>query len=340
MVDTSLAAPVGPASLRSLLWGSASAARESTVDLVVVQDDSASMCRADDAGPGVARLEAVRLAVSLLGPGARVGFVAFGAARRGQMIPLRRVRDAEDRRGLMAGIVAATYEKGGTDYGDGLRSAIDALMTGDVAYGWRPYCVPGRTAGVLLVSDGRLSDPNQLRELRERNGVYDCLRQRGVPVFTIGVGSAAHEPEAAAVLREMAVATGGRPFLAPTPGALLGACTEVVAQLSGRDWTADRPEQAPMVRFFDLGPGLREATFVAVKSAEDMVLRIVDADGKEVRCVARTSEGRFEHVTVADPGAGSWSAMITGAGEASVGLLTSVAHGLPAGRGGLDPGAG
>jgi len=206
----------------------------SAVDLVIVQDDSSSMYRSDGAAAHAARLEAVCLAISLLGVRARVGFIAFGTVNRGRSIPPRPVATEDQRRQLIAEVKAATYEKGGTDYGDALRAVVDALTDGDGAYGWPPYRADGRTAGVLLVSDGRVRDAQQLRQLREMGGVYETLRERGVPVFTVGVENAVREPEAAAVLREMAMATGGNAYLARTPGELMASCAAVIAELGSR----------------------------------------------------------------------------------------------------------
>lgn len=215
-------------------WG------ESSLDLVLVQDDSVSICRADGDDLPAMRLEAARRAVSLLAPGARIAFIAFGAADQGRVIPLESIDCDQDRRAAIARMEAATFEKGGTDYVDALRAVIDALTEGDPAYGWPRYRAEGRTVGVLFLSDGqpgaepyRVPDQLQLLELRSEGGIYELLRKRGWPVFTIGVGSAARSAEAAAVLREMAEKTGGRSYVAATRDELLVACTAVVAQLSG-----------------------------------------------------------------------------------------------------------
>lgn len=235
------AAGVGESSLPDLSRGGLQ--RPSRLDLVVVQDDSASVCGADGA---CMRLEAGRLAVSLLRPGARIAFVAFGGADRGRAIPLRWIRREADRSAILAAMEEATFEKGGTDYVDALRSVIDVLRDGDAAYGWPPYRAGRRTVGVLFLSDGqpgvdsrREPDQQQLDALRGRGGVYELLRARGWPVFTVGLGGAMDDPEAATILGEMAAATGGEFRLASSPDELLAACTAVMAELGRRETSAE-----------------------------------------------------------------------------------------------------
>lgn len=215
----------------------------SWLDLVVVQDDSASVCGADGA---CQRLEAGRLAVSRLRPGARVAFVAFGAADRGRAMALRRIHRDADRRAILGAMEEATFEKGGTDYVDALRSVIDVLEDGDAAYGWPPYRAGRRMVAVLFLSDGQPGvdsrgepDRQQLDALREPGGVYELLRARGCPVFTIGLGGAVDDPEAATILGEMAEATGGEFRLASSPDELLAACAAVMAELGRREASAE-----------------------------------------------------------------------------------------------------
>jgi hypothetical protein len=247
MVDNSVAAVDSAPAFGLFPWDRPRVA-QADIDLVLVQDDSWSMCRTDGAGSGATRLEAVRRVVSLLDVNARVAFVAFGARDRGRVISLRGIASQPDREAMVATIEAATFEKGASDYGEALRSVIDALVEGDVAYGWPPYQLPGRTAGALFLSDGWLPDRHQLRELRD---IYQRLRERRLPVFTVGMGSAVREPGAGGRHHPIgappgggptppacAPATGGRAYLASGPQAVVEACDAVVAELSGRGWTA------------------------------------------------------------------------------------------------------
>lgn len=304
----------------------------STLDVVLVVDDSASMWRAPAGAPAAARLEAAHLAVSLLPSGARAAFVSFGAAGSGCVVPLQTIDRGDDREALMERMTAATFEKGGTDYGEAHRSIIDALVDGDVAYGWPPYRAEGRTVAILFVSDGRPGlDPRRLQDQRR-------LRERAWPVHTVGVGSAAHEPDAGLVLRELAESSGGRARLATTVDELLNACAGIVADLGGHGWTAAQPPAAtPLVSRFALPPGVREATFVAVKSAEDQTLLLRGPLGAEASGAARRSGRRFELAAVTGPPAGTWTATVTGSGRAGVGLLTCAKRRPAAGPGGAHP---
>jgi hypothetical protein len=306
------------------------AARASALDIVILQDDSRSVCCADGGDTGATRLEAARLVVTLVDVGTRVAFVAFGGPGRGCPVSLRQIGSDLDRRLLIADMEAATFEKQGTDYGEALRWIVDALAEGDETY-WRPpYRVDGRSAGALFLSDGLLRDRQHLRELREPGGICDRLRERGWPVCTIGLCT--RDEPSADVLRELAGATGGRSFSASTADELLHACAAAIAELRGWRWTAPaRGEEEPAVERFQLDPAVRRATFVAARPAGGQALRVVDPNGIEA-CARRHAASRFEHVTVVDPAPGVWTATITGHGRGRIGVMTCRPRGLPEGR--------
>lgn len=317
MVDHSPVTRVGPTPSGDAAWQ----VGPPPLDLVLVLDDSRSVRLWDGAGRAARWLEATRLAVAVVPAGTRVAVVRCGALdrERDHVLALRSIFDAEDRRRLLAGVEAAEDERGGADYAGALRSVIDALARGDDAYGWRPYRSRGRSVGVLLLSDGqpgieagRMPDDEALPELRNRHdGLYRTLRERRWPVHTIGMGLATASVDAAAVLREIAERTGGRARLAVTMDQLLERCAEVVAELSGQCWTTGS---------LDLEPGLRSATFVAIRAGEERSLRVLDPAGREVAGDARTSTGPFEAVTVEHPAAGRWSARVTGDELATIGV--------------------
>jgi hypothetical protein len=316
------------------------------LDLVLAHDESGSVSRAGAGHMAAMRLEAARLAVALLlalDASTRIAYVGFSAADRSREIPLARIDTEQDHRDVVSRIEAATFETGWTDYGSALRSVIDVLADGDAAYGWPPYRVESRTVAVLFLSDGlpaadpyRVPDAQQLRELRAAGGVYQRLAERRWPVFTVGIGRAARHPDVAAVLADMARATRGRSIVAATVEELLGAYAAVIAELGGQRWTPCEPAApAPVVRRFELPPGLRRATFAAVRSHTSQSLLVVDPGGKVVDGAGRVVGARFENVTIAEPCAGRWTATVMGAGQASVGLLTS-GGAEPAEQGGAE----
>src|SRR5207302_10517552 len=92
-----------------------------------------------------------------------------------------------------------------------LRCAVDVLGRGEAAYKAYPYRARDRRAAIIFFSDGRPGP-----DLPDAPDVYRLLRERGWPVFTIGVGTAASDPAASAVLATMATATGGEFFPAAT----------------------------------------------------------------------------------------------------------------------------
>jgi hypothetical protein len=228
MVDTGPAARLGAASSAALPCARRTGAERPALDLVIVQDDSESMYGRGPGTPPALRLEAARLLVSQLGAHARVAFVGFGAADRSSEVPLVRIDSDEDRRAMIALIEAATFEKGRAHYPSALRSVIDALADGDRAYGWPPYRAAGRKVGVLFLSDGHVSDQQQLDELLAEGGICELMSARGCPVHTIGIGSAARD---AGVLREIAATTGGSSRVATDAHELRAACRAVIAQL-------------------------------------------------------------------------------------------------------------
>jgi UDP-N-acetylglucosamine enolpyruvyl transferase len=232
----------GDNSGRAIIWalprrGKRTAMEPTALDLVIVLGDGAVLGREPDA-PLALRVEAARQVVWEVDGRARLAFVGPGSPDCA-VRPLMPVASTSDRQTLSARIEAATSWEGGPHYPSTLRSAIDALIDGDNAYGWPPYRVPGRTAGVLFLGDGRpRSDPRpgpdqqQIDELLAPGGVCQLLSQRGWSVSTIDNGSAASDAEPAAILREMARATGGRSFVATTPKELRAACGAVIAELS------------------------------------------------------------------------------------------------------------
>jgi hypothetical protein len=222
------------------------------VDLVLVQDDSDSMWLKD---PGAAiRTEAASLALELVGldvsgAGDRFAFASFGSSDQAQVIPLRPVRGAVDRAAILRWIRAMTSPKGSTDYDSGLRAAIDALQDRDDAYasprGPR-YRASGRAMGVVLLSDGQPQAtpfwPFDRRGRGSDDPVLDLFRDRGWPLFTIGVGLASEACAAHRVLARVAERTGG---LAYAPGDLRRICSAIVTEIrhreaAARPWEGDR----------------------------------------------------------------------------------------------------
>jgi hypothetical protein len=213
--------------------------RRPALDLVIVQGDPESAYGRYAIARSSRLVDTARLAVSLVDEHARVAFVGLRGADRRCVIPLAPVAGRDSRRALVARIAAAV-DGCCAHYPSALGSAVDALTGGDTDYGWPPYRVPGRTAGVLFLGTGRptidphrIADRQQLDELLAPNGICDLLAERGCPVFTIGIGGAARDDEAAAVLRDMAEVTGGRSFVATTLDELRAACSAVVAELGG-----------------------------------------------------------------------------------------------------------
>jgi hypothetical protein len=149
----------------------------------------------------------------------------------------RAVRTAADRvmrllqaRARVRALRVRAEDHGGSRSG-ALRAAIDALVERDIGYGWPPYAVEGRRAGVLLLSDGNSRLGAQQRdELLATGGVCELLAARGWPVHTVDVGDGG-AADNAGLLRDVACATGGRWFAAGTMNHLRHACAAAMQEL-------------------------------------------------------------------------------------------------------------
>jgi Ca-activated chloride channel family protein len=158
-------------------WGTASGAPNATQgDVVLVLDASNSML-AEDVRPN--RLERERAAARALVDrlGGRVGLVAFGGS--GQVLsPL--TSDAAALHLYLDALSPQVVNQSGTSLYSALRHALALLGPAG------PLGAPG---SIVLVSDGEALDPPRMVDL----SVEDAAR-RGVPIHTVGIGTAAGAP--------------------------------------------------------------------------------------------------------------------------------------------------
>jgi Ca-activated chloride channel family protein len=207
-------------------------------NVVLVIDDSGSM-QATDYRP--TRLEAAKDAASTLirqlGPEDRVGVVVFesGATTAAYLSP--------DKERVLSRLESIGPKTGQTAIGDGLTLAVE--MTDSL---------PGAKKAVILLSDGV-----------NNAGVVDPLRaagfaqERGIPVFTIGLGSngpvvigtdAFGKPEYAELdeetLKKIAEVTGGRYFTAVDEATLSSIYQNLSSEIAGE------PEETSVMGIFVL----------------------------------------------------------------------------------------
>lgn len=158
-------------------WGTAAVrAGETQGDVVLVLDASNSML-AEDVPPS--RLEREREAArTLVGRlGGRVGLVAFGGS--GQVLsPL--TSDGAAVHLYLDALSPDIVNQSGTSLYSALRHALELLGTAGSG---------GGTGAVVLVSDGEALDPPRMVDL----AVDEAVR-RGVPVHTVGIGTATGAP--------------------------------------------------------------------------------------------------------------------------------------------------
>jgi hypothetical protein len=202
----------------------ANRARAATVDLVIV-----ALRDACGRAPWPAPLEATSLAASLLDADARFACIAIDALEGCRRAPLRPVCPGIERAGAIADELLALADDGEAGYAYALRCAVDSLIEGDAAYQRLPFRTADRRAAILFIGDGRPG-----ADVPDASAECELLRQRGWPVFTVGVGAAASESGAEAVLRTMAIVTRGAFFSAATADELVAACGAAIAELRGR----------------------------------------------------------------------------------------------------------
>lgn len=158
-------------------WGTARGAPNATQgDVVLVLDASNSML-AEDVPPS--RLEREREAARVLVDrlGGRVGLVAFGGS--GQVLsPL--TSDAPALHLYLDALSPDIVNQSGTSLYSALRHALELLG---------PAGPGGSPGSIVLVSDGEALDPPRMVDL----SVEEAVR-RGVPVHTVGIGTAAGAP--------------------------------------------------------------------------------------------------------------------------------------------------
>ncbi|NLI82243.1 MAG: VWA domain-containing protein, partial [Deltaproteobacteria bacterium] len=125
--------------------------------------------------------------------------------------------------------VDATVARGDTALYDALYKSVELLKG-----------IPGRKA-VTLLSDG--ADDNGQGKPLSRHSVEDVLalaREVNVPIYTVGVGTEIDE----AVLRKVALETGGANLITPQPGQLKELYARIGEQLAGQyhiDYTSNLP---------------------------------------------------------------------------------------------------
>ena len=159
-------------------WGAPDADRDpGRGDVVLVLDASNSMLVEDVAPSRLERERALARALVERLAGSRVGLVAFGGSGH-PLSPL--TADASAIHLYLDALSPEIVNQGGTSLDSALRQAL-ALLGG-------PRGAP--TGGsVVLVSDGEALEPWEMVESSVENA-----RRRGVPVHTVGIGTAAGGP--------------------------------------------------------------------------------------------------------------------------------------------------
>jgi Ca-activated chloride channel family protein len=158
-------------------WGAAEGGAPGRGDVVLVLDASNSMLVQDVAPSRLERERAIaRTLVDRLA-GSRVGLIAFGGSGHA-LSPL--TSDGSAIHLYIDALSPEIVNQGGTSLDSALRQAL-ALLGGPGE---------GPTGGsVVLVSDGEALEPAELL-----GASIDHARRRGVPVHTVGIGTAAGGP--------------------------------------------------------------------------------------------------------------------------------------------------
>jgi Ca-activated chloride channel family protein len=155
-------------------WGNADPGAPGRGDVVLVLDASNSMLVADVAPSRLERERALARALMDRLAGSRVGLIAFGGSGH-VLSPL--TSDGSAIHLYLDALSPEIVNQGGTSLDSALRQAL-ALLGG---------AGEGPTGGsIVLVSDGEALEPPELLGAAIGNA-----RRRGVPVHTVGIGTAA-----------------------------------------------------------------------------------------------------------------------------------------------------
>ena len=308
------------------------------IDLVVIVDNSASMCcTAPPNDPENIRLKMAHLFISFFGADQsendyRLGFVFFGSQpeRTAQLTSLSSLAEREM---LRDNIDGARGNLGWTHHHAALMMARDILADAR----------PGAKKAVVLLTDGepRLADWPLEDYLQLQTTYFETMRAdlnanwpTDVPVFTVAFGQEAFRRDPRNQLfknfwQELAVNTGAPADVgyqeAVTADDLPDIYMNIMLSLAGLETGAafSPPEAVPVVKEFDVDGTLSQIIFVVLKDNPDIAVQVFDPNNQPVirpttddpnADIAWETGDRQETISVRSPQEGTWRVELNGQG--------------------------
>jgi uncharacterized protein (TIGR03503 family) len=287
------------------------------IDVVLILDTSGSMLKTDPQG---LRYEGVKLLLSFLGSGDRLGIVQFaGEAKVFQELePFAQAN--KDR--LVDSIRSIPIEGAFTDITEGIKLASALLNKTGSDRGEQNQDVRQRV--MVLLSDGKVEpnpsiSPAFARTLQLVHEVLPELKNRSTKVFTLALSERADR----AFLGEVAVATDGLTWYAQTPDDLHRSFAELFLALK-------RPQVVSQTsRGFSIDGEVEEATFYINHSPESQLALVppkgeVMTEARHPSSVSWFTGHNFAVITVANPELGDWRVTGTTSEDGFATLLTKL----------------
>lgn len=314
------------------------------VDLVIIVDNSASMCctqppndpSQENGSPGI-RYQMADLFISFFGADQsandyRLGFVFFGSDAQ-KTAELTSLDSAADRSSLRNKIHAVQENLGWTHHQDALRAAREILANGR----------PGARKGVVLLTDGepRLADwpISDYQDLQTQYfaGMRADLAANwpdDTPIFTVAFSQEAfrHDPRNQLFKNfweELAASTGAPADVgyqeAITAKDLPNIYINIIRSLVGLETgvTFSPPEPAPVTKTFVVDTELSQIIFVVLKDNPDITTQVYDPNGQPIVPPSAANPNpdvvwevgdRQETISVSSPEQGTWSVALNGQG--------------------------
>ena len=276
-----------------------------TVDVVLIIDSSGSMVNNDPAG---LRKEAAKVFVDTMVNNDMVSIVDFDGGTR-VAYPLQAVTD--DRSAIKAAINTIN-SSGSTNIGAGLQTGYTQLLSS-------PNSNP---KAAVLLTDGQGNYNNQA----------DLYKDKGWPVFTIGLSSSADEQ----LLRRIANETGGQYFALLDPNQLIQVYFAIQSAISGSDvvvttdltMSQGQTETVPAT----LSANQNTANFVVTWPGSRVDTTLIDPSGRVITPDTALSDPYVYHAKgptyevyrISYPAAGEWDVQLYGAQLAAGGETVSL----------------
>ncbi|MFC4540677.1 VWA domain-containing protein [Halosolutus amylolyticus] len=267
-----------------------------TVNISLVVDTSGSMSERDtgwvEDGGEKSRLEAAQSSLreffDLIVGGHRVSLVEFDNSA--SVVTDTTVVDDTSREAMQAE-VDQLRDGGGTSIGAGMRRGMETIVD------------ESGPKTMLLLSDGEENEPPYVDE------VLPELRNRGIEVHTLGMGTAIDERQ----LEYIAAQTGAKAEIRADPGAIRDLYRELEVDSQQRSeidtQEAEVDEGDTLEGDCSVDSSCNDVQFANTYEGSEMQLTVTDPDGNEVTESGEVSHrvgDAYEVWTIEDPPTGEW----------------------------------